>query len=113
MNSHNSEPEREVYRYLPAARHFFTLFLEQIRIQLPSPGMPSHGIELDVLIQLPRPGMPSLGIELDVLIQLPRPGKPSLGIELDVLIQLPRPGAPSLGIEAHYFRAYNDALVQG
>ena len=67
MNSHNSEPEREVCRYLPAARHFFTLFLEQIRIQLPSPGMPSHGIELDVLIQLPRPGMPSLGIELDCL----------------------------------------------
>ena len=70
-----------------------TLFLERIRIQLP------------------RPGMPSLGIEVDVLIQLPRPGTPSLGIEFDV-IQLPRPGMPSLGIEAHYFRGY-DALVQG
>ena len=70
-----------------------TLFLERIRILLP------------------RPGMPSLGIEVDVLIQLPRPGTPSLGIEFDV-IQLPRPGMPSLGIEAHYFRGY-DALVQG
>ena len=71
-----------------------TLFLERIRILLP------------------RPGMPSLGIEVDVLIQLPRPGTPSLGIEFDVLIQLPRPGMPSLGIEAYYFRGY-DALVQG
>ena len=85
-----------------------TLFSERIRIQLPRPGMPSLGIEVDVLIQLPRPGTPSLGIEFDVLIQLPRPGTPSL----DVLIQLPRPGKPSLGIEAHYFRGY-DALVQG
>ena len=37
-----------------------TLFLERIRIQLPRPGMPSLGIEVDVLIQLPRPGTPSL-----------------------------------------------------
>ena len=96
MNSHNFENEREVYVCICQLRDRFclTLFLERIRIQLP------------------RPGMPSLGIEVDVLIQLPRPGTPSLGIEFDVLIQLPRPGMPSLGIEAHYFRGY-DALVQG
>ena len=42
MNSHNSEPEREVH-----AGYFLTLFLEPIQIQLPRPGLPSLAIEFD------------------------------------------------------------------